>query len=207
MKSTVSVKHIVIDFIYISEQLRELFKDQKQYQPIVDFILANDYLDDDLDLPFPKLKDLEQGTGIKPYILRKLLLQMHSQIFNYESQLRLRFDTTLYHFYIKFFNKDCYFTIDKLDSLPRIGEQISLPFVKASLDINWFYVDGIKHEFVGRTQNIYLTLKVGEFNSYWRFRKDQAIELKEIGRNDISNSKDDYELKDKVYFRNNHWNR
>ena len=207
MKSTVSVKHIVIDFIYISEQLRKLFDDQKQFKPIVDFILAKDYLDDDLDLPFPKLKDLEEGTGIKPYILRKLLLQMHCQIFNYDSQLRLRFKKTLYHFYIKFFDKYCYFTIDKLDHLPRIGEQISLPFVKASMDIDWFYVDGIKHEFTGTTQNIYLTLKVGEFNSYWRFRKDQALELNEIGRNDIYNSKDDCVLKDKVYFKNNHWNK
>jgi hypothetical protein len=207
MKSTVSVKHIVTDFIHISEQLRELFNGQEQFQPIVDFILAKDYLDDDLDIPFPKLKDLEEGTGIKPYILRKLLLQMYNQIFNYESHLKLRFDKTLYHFYVKFYDQYCYFTVDKLDCLPRIGEQISLPFIKASMDINWFYVDGIKHEFEGNTQNIHLTLKVGEYNSYWRFRKDQAIEQKEIGHYDISNSRDDYELKDKVYFKKNHWNR
>ena len=111
MKSTVSVKHIVTDFIHISEQLRELFNGQEQFQPILDFILAKDYLDDDLDIPFPKLKDLVEGTGIKPYILRKLLLQMYNQIFNYESRLKLRFDKTLYHFYVKFYDQYCYFTV------------------------------------------------------------------------------------------------
>jgi hypothetical protein len=83
MKDTVSIKQIVIDFIYIREQLKELFKDKIEYQPIIEFILAKDYLNDDLDIPFPKIKDVEEGTGLKSHTLRKLLLQMHERIFNY----------------------------------------------------------------------------------------------------------------------------
>lgn len=66
MKNQVSVKQIVIDFIYLKEQLRELFQEKKEYEPIVEFLLAKDYLDDDLDLPFPKMKDVGEGSGFKP---------------------------------------------------------------------------------------------------------------------------------------------
>ncbi|AOZ97968.1 MULTISPECIES: hypothetical protein [Flavobacterium] len=58
MKTQVSVKHIVIDFIYLKNQLKDLFKDKKEYQPIIDFLYDKDYLDDELDFPFPKLKDI-----------------------------------------------------------------------------------------------------------------------------------------------------
>jgi hypothetical protein len=48
MKNPVSLKQIVIDFIYIKEQLTELFKHEKQYHVIIDFLIAKDYLNDDL---------------------------------------------------------------------------------------------------------------------------------------------------------------
>ena len=56
MENQVSVKRIIIDFIYIREQLKELFKDRKEYELIIDFLLKKDYLNDELDIPFPKLK-------------------------------------------------------------------------------------------------------------------------------------------------------
>jgi hypothetical protein len=205
MEDTISIKQIVIDFIYIREQLTELFKDKVEYQSIVEYMLAKDYLDDDLEIPFPRLKDLEEGTGIKSHTLRKLLLQMHRQIFEYPNNLKLSFNKVLYHFTINYYGKGCYFIIDKLEHLPRVGENISLPFIKAITHINWFYVDEIQHEFQGTTQNIHITLKVGSYNSYWHFRKDQALELKEIGHSE-SFDLSDIELKKKVYS-NNHWHR
>lgn len=205
MKTPVSIKQIVIDFIYIREQIKELFKDKIEYQPIIEFILAKDYLNDDLELPFPKLKDLEEGTGLKPHTIRKQLLQMHDQIFSFTNTKSLGFPKVLYHFYIEFYGNSCTFTVDKLEHLPRVGENISLPFVKAITNINWFYIEEIKHEFENTTQNIYLTLKVGTYNSYWHFRKDQAIEQKEIGFNEIIDSSET-ELKRKVYSKN-YWRR
>lgn len=203
MKNPVSLKQIVIDFIYIKEQLVELFKHQEQYQAIIAFLVTKDYLNDDLDLPFPKVKDVEDGTGLKTHVLKKLLLEMHNQIFGNSntSRLRLRFSNTLYHFAIKFYDKNCYFTIDKLEHLPRIGENIYLPFTKASLDVSCFYVENIRHEFEGITQNVYINLKVGDYNSFWHFRKDQALELNEIGFSE-SFALSDSQLKEKVYCKN-----
>lgn len=193
MKTQVSTKQIIIDFIYIGNQLKELFKDRKEYQSIIEFILAEDYLNEDLKIPYPKLKDAEVATGLKLHILRKLLLKMHSEIFTYERKLNLSFKKVLYHFYVSYFDHSCQFTVDYLTHLPRIGDSISLPFVSALIPINYFYVDDIKHELENNTQIVFITLKVGSFNEYFRYMKDRALELREIS------FRDSYELtEDKI---------
>ena len=73
MESQVSVKQIIKDFIYIGKQLENLFKDRSEYKLIIDFILAKNYLDEDLEIPLPKMKDVEEATGLKSHTLRKLL--------------------------------------------------------------------------------------------------------------------------------------
>lgn len=201
MKNQISIKKIVIDFIYIREQLKVLFKDKKEYQPIIDFLHSKNYLDDEMDLPFPKLREIETEIGLKPSVLRKLLLEMHNQIFNYTGNYNLNFNKVLYQFYIKYFDSTCYFTVDKLEHLPRIGESMSLPFISAKIGLNWFYVEDVRHEFENDTQNIYLTLSVGQYNEYWRFMKDRAIELKEIGLGELFNLSES-QLKSKIYSRN-----
>lgn len=201
MKDTVSIKQIVIDFIYIREQLKELFKDKIEYQPIIEFILAKDYLNDDLDIPFPKIKDVEEGTGLKSHTLRKLLLQMHERIFSYDRKLNLSFKKVLYHFHIRYSDHSFDFTMDKLTHLPRIGENISLPFVSTFTSLNWFYVDSIKHEFAENYQVVILILKEGDYNEYWRFIKDQAIEYDDIEFRDTY-SLNEAELKKIVYSKN-----
>lgn len=202
MKTQVSVKQIVIDFIYLKKQLRELFKDKIEYKPIVDFLLAKDYLDDDLDIPFPKMKDVEESTGLKAYTLRKILLKMHSEIFSYDTnRLNLKFNNVLYRFYIRFFDYRCDFTISSLSHLPRIGENIRLPFVSATMPLTSFYVENIMYEFENDTQNVTITLKVGDYNEYWKFMYDRALELNEIGIMEKYNLSET-ELKNKIYSKN-----
>lgn len=202
MKTQVSVKQIVIDFIYLKNQLRELFEGKIEYKPIVDFLLVKDYLDDDLDLPFPKMKDIEEGTGIKSYTLRKILLKMHSEIFCYDTnRLNLKFNKVLYHFYIRFYDYRCDFTISNLSHLPRIGENIRLPFVSATMPLTSFYVENIMYEFENDIQNITITLKVGDYNEYWKFMYDRALELNEIGIMEKYNLSET-ELKNKIYSKN-----
>lgn len=198
MKTQVSIKQIIIDFIYIGNQLKELFKDRKEYQSIIEFILAEDYLNEDLNIPYPKLKDAEVATGLKSYILRKLLLKMHSEIFTYERKLNLNFKNVLYHFYISYFDYRCQFTVDCLTHLPRIGDSISLPFVSALIPINYFYVEDIKHELENNTQIVIITLKVGSFNEYFRYMKDRALELREISFSDTFQLREN-EIKKIIY--------
>jgi hypothetical protein len=180
MKIQVSTKQIIIDFIYIGKQLKELFRGKDEYAIIIDFILSKDYLDEDLNIPYPKFKDAELATGLKPNTLRKILLKMHSEIFTYERKLNLSFKNVIYHFYISYFDSRCQFTVDYLTHLPRIGDSISIPFVSALIPINYFYVQDIKHELEDNCQIIIITLSVGKYNEYYSYMKDRALELGEI---------------------------
>ena len=123
---------------------------------------------------------------------------MHNQIFGFTNNLKLSFNKVINHFTIDYFRKNCYFIMDKLEHLARVGENISLPFVKAIINTNWFYVEEIQHEFQDTTQNIHITLKVGSHNSFWHCIKDQAVELNEAGFRDSLNLSD-FHLKKKVY--------
>jgi hypothetical protein len=201
MKTQVSIKQILKDFIYLGKQLKVLFKSNEEYKLIIDFVLAKDYLDDDLDLPFPTLKEAEEVTGIKSHTLRKVLLKMHNEIFTYERKINLNFKKVLYHFYISYFDHRCQFTVDYLHHLPRVGEGISLPFVSALIPINYFYVDDIKHEFENDNQIVIITLKVGSYSEYYRYMKDRALELREISNNDYYNLNDS-EIKKIIYTKN-----
>jgi hypothetical protein len=198
MKTQVSVKQIIIDFIYLKDQLKSIFKDNQEYKPIVDFLSAKDYLDEELELPYPKLKEVEEVTGLKSHTLRKTLLKMHSEIFTYERKLNLHFNKVLYHFYISYLDYRCQFSVDSLHHLPKIGESISIPFVSVLIPINYFYVDDIRHEFENDCQIVIITLKVGSYSEYYRFMKDRALELKELSHNDYY-SLNDNEIKKIIY--------
>lgn len=198
METKVSIKQIIIDFIFIGDQLKEHFKDRKEYQSIIEFILAEDYLNEDLNIPYPKLKDAEVATGLKSHALRKLLLKMHSEIFTYERKLNLSFKNVIYHFYISYFDYRCQFTVDYLTHLPRIGDSMSLPFVSALIPLNYFYVEDIKHELENNTQIVVITLKVGRFNEYFRYMKDRALELGEISFRDRHELTED-KIKEIIY--------
>lgn len=181
METQVSIKHLLIDFIYLRNQLNVLFKERKEYQAIIEFITAKDYLDDELDLPFPKLKELEEATKIKMHTLRKLLLKMHSEIFTYDAKYSLSYKKVIYHFHVSFLNNySCQFTVNHLVHLPKVGETISLPFIKATLPVNYFHVEDIKHELENDTQIITITVKSGSYSEYYNFMKDRALELGEI---------------------------
>lgn len=201
MKAQVSVKQIIIDFIYLKNQLKTLFKENQEYKPIIDFLLEKDYLDEELNLPYPKLKEVEEATGLKSHRLRKVLLKMHSEIFTYERKLNLNFNKVLYHFHISYFDYRCQFTVDYLHHLPKIGEEISLPFVSALIPLNHFYVENIRHEFENENQIVIVSLKVGSYNEYYRFMKDKAIELNVIRSWDIY-SKSEHEIKEIIYSKN-----
>ncbi|MFV8373041.1 hypothetical protein [Flavobacterium sp. LB2P74] len=203
MKTQVSIKQIVVDFIYINSQLKDLFRDRKEYQPIIEFLSDKDYLDDDLDIPFPRMKDIEEATGLKSHILRKILLKMHSEIFTYDRKLNLTFKKVLYHFFISYFDYSCQFTVDCLTHLPRVGDNISLPIISASIPINYFFVEDIKHELENDTQVIIITLKVGSYSEYFRYMKDRALELGEIGFRE-SYELNETELKKIIYGKPNY---
>lgn len=199
MQTQVSVKHLLLDFIYLGNQLKVLFKEREEYHAIIEFVTAKDYLDDELDIPLPRMKELEEATKIKMHTLRKLLLKMHSEIFNFDGRYSLSYKKVIYHFHVSFLdNYRCQFTVDHLVHLPKVGEQISLPFIKASLPVNYFHVENINHELENDIQIITITVKSGSYSEYYNFMKDRALELGEISFIQIYKLRED-EIKKIIY--------
>lgn len=126
---------------------------------------------------------------------------MHGEIFSFDTnRLNLNFNNVRYQFYIRYYDYRCDFTVNNLSHVPRVGENIRLPFVSATMPLTSFYVENITHKFENNVQTIVITLKIGDYNEYWRFMYDRAIELKEIGFMDKFNLSET-ELKKKIYSR------
>lgn len=83
----------------------------------------------------------------------------------------------MHHFYITYFDYSCQFTVDYLTHLPRVGDNVSLPFVSALIPINYFYVDDIKHELKNSTQIVIITLKVGQHSKYFEYKPYMIFQL------------------------------
>ena len=104
------------------------------------------------------------------------------------------------HFFLKYFESYQSIICRNLGYLPRVGEELELPFVNAGVNTSYFYVDSITPCLEEGKQMIYIYLKSGSFNSYWRLRRDEAEMKREFSFDDIKKL-DDYELKKKLGLR------
>ena len=79
-------------------------------------------------------------------------------------------------------NKNCGFILEAktyahiettFTQIPRVGENIELPFLKAKLETNNFFVNSIKHEFTDEQHEIILFLKPGNFNAFKKMKEEE----------------------------------
>ncbi|MBC5836732.1 hypothetical protein [Flavobacterium muglaense] len=191
-----SVKRILIDLLSIKDQLKMLFNNNTEYATLINFLTEKDYYNDD-DIPLPSLKEIESKTGLKTNQLRNQLLNIYQELFEYDSNKTLEFNNKEYFFFLEFNKTYASFTLKNINHLPRIGENITIPFLKAKIQLEVFYVEDIRHEFTGTSQRIEIYLKSGYFNSYFHFRKHQALEENEIGILEIHDMTD-YQIKERL---------
>lgn len=196
MNQRISIKRIIIDLLFIKEQVLKHFKDDEKYQVLLNFITAKDYLDDN-DIPIPTFKEIEKQTGIKMYHIRKQLLEIYEELFDEEKEYVFSFNQCEINLIIKYRNKFTNVKCISLNHIPRIGENIDLPFVKAKVGCDFFYVNDIRHNFYDKKQTIDIYLKCGIYNSYWHNRLHEAKEKRELSLNDFYDLSD-YQLKRKL---------
>ena len=196
MGRRISIKRILLDLLFIKEQVVEYYKDNEKYQVLLNFITEKDYLDDN-DIPFPTFKEIEKQTGIKMYHIRKQILDMYEELFDMEKAYEFDFAKCETYFNIKYNNKYTAFKCKNLYYLPRIGENVDLPFMKAKVGCDYFYVEDIRHNFYGKTHTIDINLKCGIYNSFWYNRLHEAKEKRELPFNAFYDLTD-WELKDRL---------
>ena len=177
MEKNISAKRILLDILSVIEQVTDVFKDVAKYRTLLDFLNKKDYYNDE-NLAIPTLTEIEKYTGLKTFQLRTQLKNIYKEMLNHT----FNFKKVEIIFDVEFYKEYASFKCNELTYLPKIGENITIPFLKAKVGTDYFYVEDIRHNFYGQKQTIEILLKVGSFNSYWYYRKHKAYEQGELGR-------------------------
>ncbi len=196
MEKGISVKRIIIDILIVKDQVLNHFRNQEKYKDLLNYLTAKDYLNDD-NLKIPTFKEIENATGIKTYHIRKQLSEIYESFFSYDNGMRFNFKKCEIVFIMKNYQRYASVICNNISHLPRIGDNISLSFVKAKVGTDYFYVDDIRHYFEENSQSIHIFLKGGIFNQYWHNRLHEAMEKRELPFKDFYDL-NDYELKQKL---------
>ncbi|MCF4101029.1 hypothetical protein L1I30_05085 [Gillisia sp. M10.2A] len=148
-----SYKSAVIDLLYLQDQLQYLIVKYPKYKDATEILCAHDYFDEDLNIQFPTMTSISRDTGIKFSKVKKMLKEIHDLLFSKTGE-NLSFEKTCYR--ICFSDRDDHFEMNLkyLSQVPRVGENIDIPFIKARLLSGLFYVESIDHVFENGTQII-----------------------------------------------------
>ncbi|WP_335967335.1 hypothetical protein [Galbibacter sp. PAP.153] len=196
MEDKISIKRTLLDLLAIPEQVSIAFDDNPRYQKLLSFLLSKDFYNDD-NLSIPTLKEIEAETGLKSYHVRKQIEEMYEYLYDYESGFEFQFGKLEIFFWLNSNKKSACFKCKKMECLPRVGENITIPFLKAKMGRDYFYVEDIRHSFEGKKHIIDVHLSPGIFNLYWNYRKHKALELGEISYMDLINLYE-FQIKDKL---------
>ena len=194
MEHQISAKRILIDLISILPQIHKEFGDHERYKELITFLMAKDYYNDD-EIPYPTLKQVSSDTHLKPHYIRKLLKEVYEKVFDYN--FSFDFTKVEVYFHVDYLKRYASFKCKNMTNLPRIGENITLSFLRAKVGTDYFYVEDIRHNFEHNNQLIHIHLKGGIYNSYWYHRKHEALEKRELSYHDLIGDYD-FQLKEKI---------
>ena len=173
-----SIKQALIDLFSVSEQLRRILKDFPEYNVLLNYLMEKDYYNDD-EIPIPTLKNIEEKTGLTSHTVRKQIKEIYEIVFAFNIP-SLQFSAIEYNFNLCYMDKYFSFTLSALPVIPRVGENVEIPFAKAALGFRSFFVDNISYILVGEKQIVEIYLYAGESNQYLKIRKDKARALHQL---------------------------
>lgn len=189
MSTTISVKRAFLDLLFIKTQVNRLMGNEPKYKDLIFYMMNNDFLDS--NEPLPSLKSMELILKCKSHNLRKLIIDLYNEFFGDELKCSLRFSKLDVYFDLSYFEgTKGYFRCDELGFIPRVGENVTISFLKAKVGTDWFYVDSVRHDLYKDTQRIDITLKSGSYNKYFHYEKYKAYEEGVIDINDLFNAHD-----------------
>ncbi|MEW7289623.1 hypothetical protein [Aquimarina sp. 2304DJ70-9] len=158
-----SVKQMLADIFSIMPQVIDFYKNDDKYKILLEILNKKDYWNS--DIPYPTLKELEIKTGMSTYKLRREIKEIYEGLFHYETGCIFDFPNTEILFYVEFLKKSTHFRCNNLTYLPRVGENISLYFLRAKLELSHFYVNDVEHSFKNNKHTIDIWLIGGTSNS------------------------------------------
>ena len=190
------LKQALLDLLYVDVHLPKVAEDFPELSSLINFIVDHKSLVDD-DVPYPTIKEASQATKMRYDRVRKQIQKLYEIMFPFMDHKYLKFTKVKYELYFSYFGRMHYMLIDEFPVPLRVGENLRMPFLKAKLQTDSFYITSISHYFERDLQKIEVNLKGGHYNLYWHLRKDEAIEKGEIPRMALFD-KDDYVLKREI---------
>lgn len=195
MENKLTSKGMLLDICSMRSRAIKLLDQTNEYNSLLKCITDKDYYYDE-DLRLPSLKDFAQMVNLKYDKARRQLKKIYLELcsLEFDSKFPFEFNETEIWVSLEGYNEIKGFTIKNLPYLPRVGEQIQVPYFKEYTGTNYYHVRSINHELFDNKHVILILLKYGLFSPYWNLRKDQAYEMGEISFRD-SIEKNDYELR------------
>ncbi len=197
--SRLSLKQVILDISSMRKFAAKLLKEENSYNPILEYIISrNIYYDEDAKLPL--IKDILKELNITYSKFKKELIKLYYELIDqdyFDPKIPFYFDEVEYFFSLKSFDKYAHFTVKELKHVPRVGEVVEVPYFRAKLGGDYFYVERITNEFWDGKQIVHFSLKRGMYNLYWHIRKDEAEIKREVSLNDLFDL-EDYELQKKL---------
>lgn len=197
MAQRLSSKDITLDISSMRSFAYKLLGRGKDYDALLKVILEKDIYNDD-DVKIPSIKELMERLNMPYSKVRRDLNEIYKDLENHKS-LGIEFPIRKveYCFSMRYFDNRGYFILDQLPVVPRIGEEIHLPYLRAKVGTEWFYVESVSHYLDDEKQSVHITLRPGSGNIYFRFAKDEALLKGRISHNEYFDS-DDYDLREKL---------
>ena len=198
MEKKLYAKDILVDIKSMAGFAKQLLGKGRDYDVLLDHLLSTFCID---DIPQPSLKQLQNQLNITYTILHKQILSIYDDLMNYEeNEIDYSVKKVEYIFSLRYFDRYVSFKLDHLPVMPRVGENIELPFCKAKLGTDFFYVNSIHHYITCEKQIIGIDLRFGSYNQYLHWRKDEAY-LKHELSNEEYHAPMDYTIKEKLKLR------
>jgi hypothetical protein len=197
METLLSSKQIIIDISSMRNIAILLFGKGKDYEPLLEAILSKNYYYTENHL-LPSLKELQEKIGLKYPVIRKYLNNIYTDLLMHEEiGIDFSIKELEYIFDIVRFDKYATFVVKSIPVLPRVGDEIYLPFLNAKVGTKWFYVYSIDHSFNDTKQSICISLRAGSYNKFLEIKKDEEYIKGHLTIEDYL-SLDNYELAKKL---------
>lgn len=195
-----SPKEIIRDLISIQKFLPEFLNLNKDYKDIIELLLQFDL--DDFDTPYPSVKSMQDKLGMNYGEVKRKLHLLWEDVKNYEKfGINFSINQVEYVFFLKYFEKNVSLTFTDLPIVPRVGEKVQIPFFRAIVGKEYFYVTRIEHYIDNTKQTIQFTLASGDYNLFWHLKKDEEYVKGNISLEEYYSSSKDLILKERFGLR------
>lgn len=167
-QDTLPTREVLHDLTMMGSSLATLLNQGKDYDNIIRYIIDNKFYYN-LYQSIP-LKKLSKDMGYSYQLFQKLVHQLYKDALDTETVFRVDIPDVEYQVTLDGYRKTAYLTMKSFPVVPRIGEEVQVPFFKTYVGEEFFYVKSIRHDLYDNQQVVSIHLEGGHYNKYWHYK-------------------------------------